>query len=259
MLSTVSDWSPPSLISGEVSFAPWLMIGLVASALITILYVRRRLPIALIIISLLLLSISVVAERFIPFAAIALAFLLAALIGSRESCRNAFDSRTSRAVIVALCIVGSILIMLNGPFLGANLGPDKRISLGRQAGVGFDEEKFPVEAVDFMRGKIFGGKPFNDMAWGGYLIWRLWPRGKVFIDTRTAVYGDEFIRRYSDALFDEEAFDALHAEYGFNYVIYDAREMAVPGGLLRFLAGNPNWLELVRTPNAVVYLSVKRN
>ncbi len=38
---------------------------------------------------------------------------------------------------------------------------------------------------------------FNDCDWGGYLIWRLRPKTKVFIDGRSDVYiGDGQFRQY---------------------------------------------------------------
>jgi hypothetical protein len=38
---------------------------------------------------------------------------------------------------------------------------------------------------------------FNHYNWGGYLIWRLWPEQLVFVDGRTDLYGDGFLRRYA--------------------------------------------------------------
>ena len=37
---------------------------------------------------------------------------------------------------------------------------------------------------------------YNLYHWGGYLIWRLYPEQRVFIDGRADVYGDAFIDEY---------------------------------------------------------------
>jgi hypothetical protein len=51
-------------------------------------------------------------------------------------------------------------------------------------------EKFsvPKRAADFLMTNNIEGNIFNDMGFGGYLIWRLYPWKKVFIDTRQINY-----------------------------------------------------------------------
>lgn len=54
-----------------------------------------------------------------------------------------------------------------------------------------DSRKFPVRAADFIEQNDIKGNMYNYFNWGGYLIWRLGPGKKVFIDGRTldsAVY-----------------------------------------------------------------------
>ncbi|MEY4508307.1 MAG: hypothetical protein RLZZ450_429 [Pseudomonadota bacterium] len=43
---------------------------------------------------------------------------------------------------------------------------------------------FPEELATFMSEAEIEGGSLNDGRWGGYLIWRLWPRLHVFVDTR---------------------------------------------------------------------------
>lgn len=57
-------------------------------------------------------------------------------------------------------------------------------------------EVFPVAAVDFLVDNRISGNIYNLYHWGGYLIWRLYPQHKVFIDGRADVYGDAFIEEY---------------------------------------------------------------
>lgn len=46
------------------------------------------------------------------------------------------------------------------------------------------ENKFPVGAVAFIKANKLGGKMFNTVNWGGYLIWNLSGTSTVFIDGR---------------------------------------------------------------------------
>jgi hypothetical protein len=47
---------------------------------------------------------------------------------------------------------------------------------------------FPAGACDFLLAQPGGGRLYNDYGWGGYCLWRLWPRYRVFIDGRAEVY-----------------------------------------------------------------------
>lgn len=260
MLSASSDWHTPFFLHGALMLAPWVLLGLAFACAALFVLQRNRADLPLLIVSAVLLAASFKAGRFIPFAMIALSFLFASLIGKQVRLREAFQSRSVCAAVVALGLFASASAMKQGVLLGIRLRdvPTPKLMLGRKLGVGFDAALFPVKACDFIEHHVVGARLFNDMAWGGYLIWRLWPTDRVFIDTRTALYGDAFIKAYADALFDEDAFQELERRYGFNAVLYDAAQMAAPGGPLAFLAHNPAWREVLRTNNAVVYLKVKK-
>lgn len=63
----------------------------------------------------------------------------------------------------------------------------------------YDTEQhfFPVSAVSFLQGHILPGRIFNSYDWGGYLIWRLYPKYRVFIDGRADLYGDAFLDQFA--------------------------------------------------------------
>jgi hypothetical protein len=65
----------------------------------------------------------------------------------------------------------------------------------------FDPQKMPVAAVTFLQQKFQGKQPgtepvFSTDAWGGYLIYRMYPERKVVIDDRHDLYGSGRIRQY---------------------------------------------------------------
>ncbi len=57
-----------------------------------------------------------------------------------------------------------------------------------------NEYQLPVAAANFIEANHLKGPLFNLYNEGGYLIWRLWPKEKVFIDGRSEVFGSEQIR-----------------------------------------------------------------
>lgn len=84
--------------------------------------------------------------------------------------------------------------------LGATLLAAVALNGGRVGGTRllenrFDPRVFPVEAVRGARAAGLEGRLFNEISWGGYLLYA-WPEQKVFIDAQTDFYGEELSREY---------------------------------------------------------------
>jgi len=84
---------------------------------------------------------------------------------------------------------GGVILLL--ALLGWNqVMRDPRIAFGTEP----DTRRFPAAATDFIEKTNIKGNMYNDYGLGGWLIWRLDPQRKVFIDGRTHFYGQEFFR-----------------------------------------------------------------
>ena len=78
------------------------------------------------------------------------------------------------------------------------------------------------------------------------------PRFKVFIDDRCELYGDDWLLRYSEAMFREpERIDQWHELYNFPYALV-ARGSAFD----RYLRHASKWVVVKKTDVAMLY---KRN
>jgi len=64
----------------------------------------------------------------------------------------------------------------------------------------FDTTRFPVQAVDAMVQRNIREPVFAPDSWGGYLIYRLYPQNKVFVDDRHDLYGEQFLKDYLKTL-----------------------------------------------------------
>jgi hypothetical protein len=60
---------------------------------------------------------------------------------------------------------------------------------------------------------------FNPYNWGGYLTWILYPDYRVFVDGRTDLYGDVFLRQYLNVQLGRPGFEDVLAKYGVNFVL----------------------------------------
>jgi len=119
-------------------------------------------------------------------------------------------------------------------------------------GTGFDTNWIPVSACDFVERSAPIGPVWNDLALGGYLIWRFGPERKVFIDGRTAyLYPQDFLEETLRAQQDAAAFARLDKRWAFEWAFVDAR----PGeGFAQALAADPRWAMLYADDRAAVYV-----
>ena len=60
----------------------------------------------------------------------------------------------------------------------------------------YDPKSFPAAAVEVLRGDS-SARIFTNDVWGGYLIYRLYPQTRVFVDGRSDFYGADFRRKVS--------------------------------------------------------------
>jgi hypothetical protein len=63
----------------------------------------------------------------------------------------------------------------------------------------FDKKIMPVEAVEFVKKNGIQGRLFNEYHFGGYLIYKGFPKDGVFVDGRADMY-DEFMKNYYDVV-----------------------------------------------------------
>jgi len=107
--------------------------------------------------------------------------------------------------------------------------------LGLSVGYRFDSESlgytidpnvFPVEAVDWLEENPQEGEMFNFFTWGGYLEYRLWPGKRVFIDSKSDFYGEDFVRQYVQVINTQEGWEDIIEQYSVDWAILPLNELA---------------------------------
>jgi hypothetical protein len=106
----------------------------------------------------------------------------------------------------------------------------------------------PVDAVAYIQTESPPGPMFNSYNWGGYLLFTLWPDYLVFVDGRTDLYDDAFLRQYLGIYVADDGWQALLDEYGIQLVIVETNSI-----LAKFLRVDPVWQEAFRDEMAVVF------
>ena len=122
------------------------------------------------------------------------------------------------------------------------------IPLNPQTNLKVEQETLPYQAVEFIKNNHPPGPMFNSYNWGGYLIFKLWPEYPVYIDGRTDLYDDAFIRRYIDVMVANDGWQQTLAEDGINLVFVETNST-----LAKFLRQNPAWIEIYHDETAVIF------
>jgi hypothetical protein len=114
-------------------------------------------------------------------------------------------------------------------------------------GNSFSPHVFPVRAIDWALANPPGRRPFNYFPWGGYLLFRMWPAGTVFIDGQTDFYGEALTRQYETVVTLGEGWEQVLARYDVDWVI-----MPADSRLVRELREDPVWTETFADGTAVI-------
>jgi hypothetical protein len=113
------------------------------------------------------------------------------------------------------------------------------------------EKYLPVEAVQFIRANNLPGPMFNSYNWGGYLIWHLYPDYPVFIDGRTDLYDDEFIREYVKVTLVRPGWHEVLDRYGVNLILIESDSI-----LAVFLEEGDRWRRVYTGDVAKIFLRI---
>lgn len=121
--------------------------------------------------------------------------------------------------------------------------------LARRAGFGADEPL--AGAAAFVERAGLQGRMFNEYDAGGYLIWRLWPERKVFVDGRSLEYGPEVVR-LALSWWQPRSWEELERRFRFDYALVRRHESGA--WIARNLDESADWVPAYWDDRASVYL-----
>src|SRR6202035_5831507 len=96
-------------------------------------------------------------------------------------------------------------------------------------------QHFPARAVAFLQTRSPSGRIFNHYDWGGYLIWKLYPSTRVFIDGRADLYGEQLLDKFADTYQFKGAWQQTLQRWGIDTVLVPPASALATG--LRGAAG----------------------
>jgi hypothetical protein len=197
--SLIAEWRSPDFHS--MLHKSYLVIVFVT--LTAAIYRRKRPDVTEIAIPLFFVMLGFIAVRHIPFATLALIPLAATSLAQPSLQQLAPVAWLDRLAALRTRLVGKgsdlgrTEFTLNWLLLAFMIAGCLLYYPIKQKA---DEDRInitaPAKATDFVIYSGLKGRLFNTYHHGGYLIYRLYPEQKVFIDGRADMYGDAFIQEY---------------------------------------------------------------
>lgn len=118
----------------------------------------------------------------------------------------------------------------------------------------FSGHFMPSGACDFLEENGIKGRIFNTLDFGPYIGYRFYPEKRVFIDTRTDLYKDDFYRLYRRAQNYPADWRRLHREYDFEIAVL-RHIFSGTVRIMRHLHENADWRLVYYDENSCVFLS----
>jgi hypothetical protein len=106
---------------------------------------------------------------------------------------------------------------------------------------------FPQAAVASLPSTPDSTRVFAYYDWGGYAIWKLYPRYQVFVDGRADLYGDTLLRQFETAISLHDGWREILDQWGVNTVL-----LPLNCTLAQALMINPDWRPSFNDSKAVV-------
>ena len=206
---------------------PFLFFGLALLVLLVVQTFRctRRVDPATGLVTLALMALTTTSMRHQAPLFVGAFFLASESMAELATCNWRSPIRSSRARLlpVLACLLG-IAWCLWPPTSGPLAPRQGRYTFGS----GLEAGRFPDKAVDFLEHVPDLGNLYNNVAFGGYLLWRLFPPRQIFNDGRNELNPD-FLRELATARKDSQAWNSLLDRYQIDgaLVRYDRRRRPV--------------------------------
>lgn len=161
---------------------------------------------------------------------------------------RAFANELSQVRVPSWQRAGGTALLLAAILINFGWTPDKATQLLQPSyyRVHIRPGAVPEGAADYLLTHRLEGRMFNHYIWGGYLLFRLFPEYRVFIDGRTVLHGADLVQ------------DELHISHGAPDAPalldrYGIRTMVVePGYMTPEVAATRGWQVMYRDRSAMV-------
>jgi hypothetical protein len=254
-ISTISEWQSPNFHSLFFKYFLALFLGYFA----VLVYSRRKPDLTEFAVPLFFIAAGFTSVRHLPLACLASAPFFAASwkslalppvrlgpmgnwMGKARLNRDLDDRHVPYLNLLLLCGVVAAMVY----------------SHSRRPNDGIMDAMMPVKAADFVVASGLSGRMFNEYGQGGYLMYRLYPQIRVFIDGRADMYGDDFIKEYLEIVGGTPDWKEKFDRYGIDFAVLPRalplRQLLLAGKDFRLVYDDQRYSVLVRNIPKFSYL-----
>lgn len=216
----IQEWQSPSF------HAPVFLgyLALVLGFFVIYIYQQRKADLTEMVLPLFFVAASFVSLRHIPLAVLIMAPFAAKAVGESGNLTQIYQRWVGRGKSLGdlefklnwlVVIVVAIGMAAYAPVYHARAIDKENKNLV--------ESLLPLNATEFILSAGITGRMFNTYHYGGYLIHRLYPSQRVFIDGRADLFGDDFIKEYSKIYKGEPDWALTFDKFNIDYVICERK------------------------------------
>ena len=239
---------------------------LVIATLLTLATVRRRPSAERLLVVLFAAYSGFYATRNLPTSALLLALVVAPILSENvgEAGKNSSVASWLRRGFSRLDSFGArmgnlesrfrghiwiVLVLVLGLWACAHHG---RLGSAQLMNAYFDDERFPVQAAEYMEQHDLREPIFSLDYWGGYLIYSLYPQTKVVVDDRHDLYGDQFFKDYLKVVLVQPEWEQVLDQWQVDWVLVPSES-----SLANLLRLTPKWQSSYEDNVAVLFHRLK--
>jgi len=236
MQNYINEWFSPNF--HELKYLPLLLMILAILVGLT-LSPRRLRPRELVLVLATLLA-ALRSARHIPIFVLVAVPLLSALASDWPGEGAAVGIRRRRPVARTM-LVNAIVLAAFAIFVLAHFRSVVRQQRAAEA------QHFPETAASFILKNAVPSPIMNHYNWGGYLIWRLYPEYRVYLDGRADLYGDSFLDEFAASYYLKQHWRQPLREWGVRTVF-----LPRDAPLVTALLSTPGWKRIYVDSQGVI-------
>lgn len=233
MQSYIAEWASPNFHHAE--YWPFLLVLLGTFAALS--WSRRRVRPRDLLLLLVSLFAGLGSIRMTPLFVLIAAPLVCRRLGNWPASR----AQGLRPRLASTPLLNGAIVLAMAVFAGFHTA--HVIQRQPQA----EMQRFPALAVAFLQTHSPSGPIFNHYDWGGYLIWKLYPSTRVFIDGRADLYGKPLLDQFANTYQFKGDWQQTLQQWRIGTVLVPADSALATG-----LRSSPGWTVAYEDPQAVV-------
>ena len=113
-------------------------------------------------------------------------------------------------------------------------------------------DQTPVGVADFIQKRGLTGRMFHPQMFGDYLMWRLWPQQRTFVDGRVHLFSLDFLSQYEKAAEDPLSTDLLE-RWHIQYLLLEKRPEQTNLKTLRSIENSGAWIRMYEDDKSVLF------